>query len=119
MSAANEPTLKKGTRSELVTVNNWTACYNSGDGAIVLSCTVTAADGSASITGVGLILNTADGTTLASFYTSVSGGSETVNPALNLPAGNLKVGQTVEAVVSGECEDHHYFFEEKLTITTC
>jgi hypothetical protein len=119
MSAANEPTLKKGTANELVTVNNWTACYNSGDGAIALSCTVTAADGTATITGVGLILNTADGTTLASFYTGASQGSETVNPALNLPAGNLKVGQTVFGIVSGECQDSHYFFEEKLTITTC
>jgi hypothetical protein len=119
MSAANEPKLQKGTGNELVTVNNWTACYNRGDGAIALSCTVTAADGSASITGVGLILNTSEGTTLASFYTGASRGSETVNPALNLPAGNLKVGQTVWGVVSGECEDHHYFLEEKLTITAC
>jgi hypothetical protein len=117
--AANEPKLGKGLGNELVTVTNWTACYNSGDDGIALSCTVTTADGGATISGVGLILNTADGTTIASFYTNSSGGSETVNPALNLPAGGLKVGDKVWGVVSGECHDKHYFLEEELTITKC
>jgi len=109
----------KATGNELVTVTNWTACYNSGENIIALSCTVATADASATISGVGLILNTSDGATLASSYTESSGGSETVNPALNLPPGGLKVGSTVWGVVSGECEGQHYFFEEKLTITTC
>lgn len=117
--AANEPKLVKARGNELVTVTNWTACYNSGDDTIVLSCTVATADASATISGVGLILNTADGTILASFYTDSSGGSETVNPALNLPPGELKVGVTVWGVVSGECQGQHYFFEEELTIIAC
>ena len=109
----------KATGNELVTVTNWTACYNSGENIIALSCTVATADASATISGVGLILNTSDGATLASSYTESSGGSETVNPALNLPPGGLEVGVTVMGVVSGECEGQHYFFEEKLTISTC
>lgn len=117
--AANEPKLGKALGNELVTVTNWTACYNRGDDIIALSCTVATADASATISGVGLILNTADGTTLASFYSESSKGSETVNPALNLPPGNLKVGDRVWGVVSGESQGHHYFTEEKLTITTC
>ena len=117
--AANEPTLKKGLGNELVTVTDWTACYNNGEGIIALSCTVETADRSATISGVGLILNTSDGTTLASFYTDLSGGSEKVNPALNLPPGDLKVGNKVWGVVSGESKGQHYFFEEELTITTC
>lgn len=109
----------KATGNELVTVTNWTACYNSADNIIALSCTVATADASTSISGVGLMLNTGNGATLASFYTGLSGGSETVSPALNLPPGGLKVGDTVWGVVSGECQGQHYFFEEKLTITTC
>jgi hypothetical protein len=116
---ANEPKAHRATANELVTVTNWTACYNSGDNVIALSCTVTTCDGSATISGVGLILNTSEGTTLASFYTDSSGGSETVNPALNLPPGGLNVGDKVWGVVSGECQEQHYFFEEQLTITKC
>jgi len=117
--AANEPTLKKGLGNELVTVTDWKACYNSGDGIIALSCTVATADRSATISGVGLILNTSDGTTLASFYTDLSGGSQTVNPALNLPPGDIKIGNKVWGVVSGESNGQHFFFEEELTIATC
>ena len=109
----------KTSGNELVKVTNWTACYNSADNIIALSCTVATADASASISGVGLMLNTSNGATLASFYTGLSGGSETANPALNLPPGGLAVGDTVWGVVSGECDLRHYFFEEKLTITPC
>ena len=107
------------TGNELVKVTNWTACYNSADNIIALSCSVTTADSNPSISGVGLMLNTSKGATLASFYTGLSGGSETANPALNLPPGGLAVGDTVWGVVSGECDLRHYFFEEKLTITAC
>ena len=107
------------TGNELVKVTNWTACYNSADNIIALSCSVTTVDSSASISGVGLMLNTSNGATLASFYTALSGGSETANPALNLPPGGLAVGDKVWGVVSGECDGQHYFFEEKLTITAC
>lgn len=117
--AANEPKGKKATGNELVTVTNWTACYNSADNIIALSCTVATYDASATISGVGLMLNTSDEKTLASFYTESSGGSETASPALNLPPGGLGVGDTVWGVVSGECNGQHYFFEEKLTVTTC
>ena len=89
------------------------------DNIIVLSCTVATSDASATISGVGLMLNTSKGMTIASFYTESSGGSETVNPALNLPPGGLEVGNTVWGVVSGQCQGQHYFFEEELTITTC
>ena len=109
----------KATGNELVKVTNWTACYNSADNIIALSCTVTTADSNPSISGVGLMLNTSNGATLASFYTGLSGGSETANPALNLPPGGLAVGDTVWGVVSGECALRHYFFEAKLTITGC
>ena len=109
----------KATGNELVKVTNWTACYNSAENIIALSCTVATSDATATISGVGLILNTSDGVTLASSYTESSGGSETVNPALNLPPGGLEVGGTVWGVVSGECQGQHFFFEEKLTISTC
>jgi len=117
--AANVTTGKNATANELVTVTDWVACYNSSENIIALSCTVTTSDSSPTISGVGLILNTADGATLASFYTNASSGSETVNPALNLPPGGLRVGATVWGVVSGECDGQHYFFEQKLTITKC
>src|SRR5688572_12662317 len=116
---ANELKGTRGSANELVTVSDWTACYNSGDNIIALSCTVTTSDSSATISGVGLILNTGAGATLASFYTVSSSGSETVNPSLNLPPGGLKVGATVAGVVSGECQGQHFFFEEELTITDC
>lgn len=108
-----------GSGNELVTISAWDACFNSEDNIIALSCTVTTNDSSATITGVGLILNNAEGGTLCSTYTELSGGVESTNPALNLPPGGLAVGDTVWGVVSGEVDGTHYFFEEQLTIGTC
>ena len=116
---ANDPKLAKASGRELVTISAWKACYDGEDNVIALSCTVTTDDSSASITGVGLILNNSGGMTLASSYTESSGGSESVNPSLNLPPGGLGVGDTVWGVVSGEVQGQHYFFEQQLTITKC
>ena len=113
---ANE---KMGTANESVVVTDWNACYNSGEGVIALSCTVATKDASAAISGVGLILNDSKGSTLASTYTELSNPSKSVSPALNLPPGALNVGDTVGAVVSGEVNDQHYFFERELLIGNC
>jgi hypothetical protein len=104
---------------DLVSVSNWNACYNSGDNMLVLSCTVSTNDSSATIEGVGLILNSAKGATLASLYTELSGGVESASPALNLAPGNLAVGDSIEAVVSGEVNGQHYFFEQMVSISKC
>ena len=103
--------------SDSVRVSEWNACYNSGDGVIALTCVVTSS--SADISGVGLMLNTGAGATLASTYFELSTNSESVTPALNLPLGSLSVGATVHGVVSGEANGQHFFFEEKLTIVNC
>jgi hypothetical protein len=108
-----------GGANESVAVTDWNACYNSGEGVISLSCTVTTKGSSAAISGVGLILNNSQGSTLASSYTELSNNCQSVTPALNLPPGGLKVGDTVWGVVSGEVHDQHYFFEQKLVIETC
>ena len=105
--------------NESVTVTDWNACYNSGEGVISLSCTVAAKDSSASISGVGLVLNNSEGATLGASYADLSNGSESATPALNLPPGNLKVGDTVWGVVTGEANDQHYFFEQELVIENC
>lgn len=115
-------TPKDSSDNEIVTVTDWVACYNSGENVIALSCTVSSAVSSppmASITGVGLIINDADGNTLGSFYTSLSSGNESVYPAFNLPPGKLKVGDGIMGVVQGECDGKHFFFEEELTIGKC
>jgi hypothetical protein len=109
----------KPSNTEVVTVSDWSACFNSSDNQLVISCTVSSADSSASITGIGLIVNNAEGSTLASFYNSSSSGSETVYPAFNLPPGHLNLGDSVWAVVQGECHGQHFFSEEELTISTC
>ena len=103
--------------SDSVRVSEWNACYNSGDEVIALTCVVTSS--SADISGVGLMLNTGAGATLASTYFDLSTNSESVTPALNLPLGSLTVGATVHGVVSGEANGQHFFFEEKLTIVNC
>jgi hypothetical protein len=102
-----------------VTISNWNACINQGNGEVVLSCTVTANKSGATISGVGVILNNSAGVTLGSCYTELSGGCESVTPALNLPPGDLAVGDTVMGVVTGEAHGQHYFIEQKLTIGTC
>ena len=104
--------------NNLVTVSQWNACYNSEENIISLSCKVTTVDSSATIEGVGLILNTSKGMTLASSYTEFA-GSQTVIPALNLPPNGLSAGDSVWGVVSGEVGGLHYFFEQKLTIGNC
>ena len=110
---------KAGNGNELVAVTEWNACYNSGEDVISLSCTVATNDSSAAISGVGLILNTSEGATLASTYAELSNPCESATPALNLPPGGLKVGDTVWGVVSGEVNDQHYFFEQELVIGEC
>ena len=102
-----------------VKVSEWVACLNINDNNIVLSCTVTTSDESASITGVGLILNTGAGITLCTCYTTLTSGSASANPSINMPAGDLAEGSTVNAVAQGECDGKHFFFEEELTITRC
>ena len=117
--AANDSQTEATSGSDLVTVSDWTACYNSGDDEIALYCTVTTNDSSDTITGVGVLLNNSEGATLASCYTELTGGSSSATPALNLPPGGLSVGDTVWGVVSGEVEGEHFFTEQELTITTC
>ena len=102
-----------------VKVSEWVACFNTNDDNIVLSCTVTTSDESASITGVGLILNTGAGKILATSYTTLTSGSASAYPSINLPSGDLGLGETVNAVAQGECDGQHFFFEEELTITKC
>ena len=109
----------KTAANESVVVTEWNACYNSGAAVLSLSCTVTSRDGSAAISGVRLMLNDSRGRTLVSNYTELSNDSDSVIPALNIPPGGCKVGDTVWGVVSGEVQGKHYFFEQKLVIGTC
>ncbi len=117
--AEKKPQLEQPSKTEVVSISDWVVCHNSDDDFMVLSCTVTSADSSAGITGVGLILNTHDGTTLASVYTAMSSGSEIAYPALNLMPGQLSVGDNVSAVAQGECNGQHFFLEQELTIGNC
>ena len=109
----------KSSDNDVVTARRWQACYNSSDNVLVVSCTVSSADSGASITGVGLVVNDAEGSTLASFYNRFSSGSETVYPAFNLPLGTLSIGDAVFVVVQGECSGQHFFIEEEMTIANC
>lgn len=105
--------------NDTVTVSDWSACYNIPDNLLVVSCTVSSADASQLITGMGLIVNNAEGATIASFYSGMSSGSEHVYPAFNLAPGALHVGDTVWAVAQGECGGQHFFIEQELTIGNC
>lgn len=116
--AANDPKLASASGADLVTVSNWQACYNSGDDVIALSCTVTAVDSGATISGAGLILNNSAGATLCTSYAEFA-GSESVNLALNLPPGGVSIGDSVMGVVTGEVRGQHYFIEQQLTIGSC
>ena len=104
---------------DIVFVTDWSACFNISDSLLVVSCTVSSADASHLITGIGLLVNNAEGATLASFYNGMSSGSEQVYPAFNLEPGRLQVGDAVWAVVQGECGGEHFFLEEELTIGPC
>lgn len=104
---------------DIVTVSDWSACYNTPDNLLVISCTVSSAKPSHLVTGIGLIVNNAEGATLASFYNGMSSGSEHVSPAFNLEPGHLQVGDTVWAVAQGECGGQHFFVEQELTIGHC
>ncbi|HEY5884211.1 MAG TPA: hypothetical protein VIT88_05955 [Pyrinomonadaceae bacterium] len=111
--------MSTNTSQEIVTINDWDACYNSSDKVIVVSCTVSAADAGQLITGVGLIINNAEGVTVASFYNGLSSGCEQVSPAFNLPIGPLNVGDSVWAVAQGQCGSQHFLVEQELTISDC
>ncbi len=100
-----------------VQVSSWNACLNSADGIISLSCAVTSNGGG--ISAVGLILNSSVGETIASSYVEFSSDCQSVTPAINLPQGALKVGDTVNGVVSGQSNSRHFFFQKALTIGDC
>lgn len=109
----------KASQDTNVNVTDWVACYNPNDNAIVLSCTVTASNSEEGISGVGLILNSGEGLTLATCYNGMSSPSPTVYPSINLKPGNLNVGSDILAVAQGECNGKHFFFEERLTVSQC
>src|SRR4051812_16937781 len=92
-------------------VSAWSACLNNADGMIVASCTVAGDD----ISGVGLIVNTGAGQTIASCYTELSGGCMSASPSLNLAPNGLGEGDTVLLAASGEADGQHFFFEEKVS----
>jgi len=96
-------------------VSGWSACFNTTEGTIVASCTITG-DG---ITGVGLIVNTGAGELVASCYTELAGGSSSASPSVNLVSKTVKEGDTLLLAASGEADGQHFFFEEKITIGTC
>lgn len=100
-----------------IKVTSWNACYNAGEGIISLSCTATANGGG--ISGIGLMLNSSAGETLASTYVELSGDCASVTPAINVPPGMLRVGDRINGVVSGEADGQHFFFQETLIIENC
>jgi hypothetical protein len=102
--------------NDRISVTDWQVCYNSGDGVIAVSCTITSSD--EEISGVGLMLNTGTGLTVSSTYFQF-GNSHQVIPALNVSKGTFNVGDTVYVVVSGMANDEHFFFEEKMKIVNC
>ena len=103
---------------DVVEVTNWQACYNSGDNEIVLSCTVSILDASASITGAGLILVDRTGKTLSSSYANFD-GSKSVDLSLDVPPNGIGVGDFVMGVATGEAAGQHYFEEQKLQVSKC
>ena len=104
---------EKSSEDHIVAVSDWNACYNSPENLLVISCAVSTTDATANITGIGLMVNDAEGRALAPFYNSASSGSEAVYPAVNLPPHKLKVGDGAWAVVQGECQGQHFFFETR------
>jgi hypothetical protein len=102
----------------VVDFNDWTACYNSGDDVLVVSCSVSTIDDKATITGGGLVVNNSGGQTVGSFYAEFE-GSNTVSLAINIPPGSINVGDSIMAVASGEADDQHYFGEKNLSVTNC
>ena len=116
---ANSSKIGGKSISGSIIVTDWNVCHNSGDDVIALSCMVATSDSSAAISSVGLMLNNSAGLTLASSYTEFSSNSESATPSLNLPPSELKVGDTIVGVVSGQAEGQHYFFEQELVIGNC
>ena len=114
-----------GSRSESpspagpVTITDWLVCINNNDGILAVSCTVNTVDSSEGITGVGLILNTSGGKTVASAYVGMSGGSKTATPGINMPAAGFAEGESVSVVAQGECNGKHFFAEKDVIIGEC
>ena len=102
-----------------VSISNWNACYNAGSGIVALSCRVTAAEGEALISAVGLVLNDGAGNEIASMYVELAEETSLASPALNVPAGTLKLGDQVIAAATGEADGEHFFFEQTLSVENC
>ena len=103
--------------NDLVTVTDWQICV--GMNGLIESCTVTPTDPTHSITGIGLLLYSADGETLyCSQYTDAFKGTS-VMASVSVGKTDLEAGTSVLAVVFGYVEKVRFFYEEKKTVDKC
>jgi hypothetical protein len=103
--------------NDLVAINDWLVCV--GLNGLIESCTVTTNDPSHAVTGVGLLLYSADGTRLyCSQYTDGFTGSS-VQASVSTGSSDLKVGANVLAVVFGYIDKLRFFSEKQMPVIAC
>lgn len=103
--------------NDLVNIEDWQVCV--GPNGLIESCTVTPQDSSHAVTGVGLLVYSADGTSLyCSQYTDGFTGSS-ILASVSTGCSDVKVGASVLAVVFGYIDKLRFFYEKQLTVIAC
>lgn len=97
-----------------VTVSDWAA--ECGPNGLTQSCTVTAASKGASITGVGLLLFSADGQTQYGTQYTAAVNTGAVYPSVTIGGVQLKSGTQIMATVFGYVQGQQFFFEQQLKV---
>jgi hypothetical protein len=103
-----------------VTVTDWEACYSSATGQLSAYCTVTCNNSGDNITGIGLVVYNANGTTMycLQYSNGMSGSSIATSVGTNLYTTSM--GNQVLCIVYGWTQNSgNYFVSDTLSIGSC
>ena len=103
-----------------VTVTDWEACYSSATGQLSAYCTVTCNNSGDNITGIGLVVYNASGTTMycLQYSNGMSGSSIATSVGTNLYTTSM--GNQVLCIVYGWTQNSgNYFVSDTLSIGSC
>lgn len=102
-----------------VSLSDWRICYSSVTGQLSGFCTVIANDSDNPVTGVGVIMYSADGITMYALTYTNGFSSPMVMPSTGTNLYNPSMGNQSLCIVYGTTTSGTYFFIDTLNIDAC
>lgn len=105
--------------SSSVSIQDWGVCYSSGTGQLSEYCTVVANNPNDPITGVGMIAQSSDGSSMYCVQYTNDISSPSVATSIGTTLAHVQVGDEVMCIVYGWTASASFFFNENLTVGPC